>query len=353
MTDRANTLIILTPGFAESEADTACLPFLQLFVKALNRNYPHLKVIILAFQYPFHKQHYTWYGNEVIAFNGRNIGKLKRLQVWYRAWKTLDKLRKQHHVNGLFSLWVTECALIGKRFGDRHGIEHYTWICGQDAKTENRRYVDLIKPYANDLIAMSDFLQMEFNNNYGILPQWVIPQGIAPASYPQPPAERDIDIIGVGSLIPLKQYDIFIRLIKDISITKPGIIAIIRGSGPEEKKLKALIKELQLENNISIVAELPYEEVLALMQRAKLMLHTANYEGFGTACLEALGAGAHVISFTRPMESPIPHWQHATNYDEMLIMANSLLADKNLEHDPVFPYTVDDISKEIIGLYGV
>ena len=47
-----NTLIILSPGFAANEEDTTCLPPQQVFVKALNRNFPSLQIIILAFQYP-------------------------------------------------------------------------------------------------------------------------------------------------------------------------------------------------------------------------------------------------------------------------------------------------------------
>ena len=34
------TLIILSPGFAKDEADTTCLPAQQVFIKALNKNFP-------------------------------------------------------------------------------------------------------------------------------------------------------------------------------------------------------------------------------------------------------------------------------------------------------------------------
>jgi glycosyltransferase involved in cell wall biosynthesis len=200
---------------------------------------------------------------------------------------------------------------------------------------------------------MTDFLQKEFYKNYGISPGHVIPVGIDPDSFPSPPATRDIDILGVGSLMPLKQYDLFIRLIKDLSKTQPGIKAVIRGSGTEESKLKSLIKELQLESNISILAEMPYAEVLQLMQRAKVFLHTANYEGFGTVCLEALNAGTHVLSFTRPMDQPIPHWSHAHNYEDMLAKAYKLLSEEPLDNSPVCPYDINDICNRIMSLYGL
>ena len=51
-----DTLIILTPGFPQSETDSTCLPMQQSFVRTLTENYPQLKIIILSFQYPYFKK---------------------------------------------------------------------------------------------------------------------------------------------------------------------------------------------------------------------------------------------------------------------------------------------------------
>src|SRR4249920_3162586 len=74
-----NTLIILTPGFPGSEADTVCLPMQQNFVKTVKENYPQLNIIIFSFQYPYHKQTYKWFDTTIISFNGKNKGGLARL----------------------------------------------------------------------------------------------------------------------------------------------------------------------------------------------------------------------------------------------------------------------------------
>ena len=87
MKNMLDTLVILSPGFPENEADTTCLPAQQVFIRALNKEYPGLKIIILAFNYPFTRTAYTWFGNTVIPFAGRNRGKMTRLLVWARAWK--------------------------------------------------------------------------------------------------------------------------------------------------------------------------------------------------------------------------------------------------------------------------
>ena len=54
------------------------------------------------------------------------------------------------------------------------------------------------------------------------------------------------------------------------------------------------------------------------MQRTKIFLHTSSYEGFSGACLEALYAGAHVISFCEPMKQKIDHWHIVKDEKEML-----------------------------------
>ena len=73
------TFIILTPGFPGSEADTTCLPMQQQFVKTLKGMHHDLNIIVLAFQYPYHKKRYEWFDIEVITFDGRNVGMIYSL----------------------------------------------------------------------------------------------------------------------------------------------------------------------------------------------------------------------------------------------------------------------------------
>ena len=49
-------LIILSPGFPESEADSTCLPMQQQFVRALKEMHPELDIVVLTFQYPYHQK---------------------------------------------------------------------------------------------------------------------------------------------------------------------------------------------------------------------------------------------------------------------------------------------------------
>src|SRR5471030_1545875 len=203
------TLLILSPGFAANEADSTCLPAQQQLILALNKNNPSVKILILAFQYPYSNKPYQWHGNTVIPFGGENRQRLYRLLTWFRVWKKLRELKKQYTIKGIFCFWYGECAMIGKLFAKRNRLTFFTWILGQDARAGNR-YAKLFPPKPDELVAISDFVANEFETNYRVRPAHIISNGVTPSLFPQATEVRDIDIIGVGSLIALKQYDIFV-----------------------------------------------------------------------------------------------------------------------------------------------
>jgi glycosyltransferase involved in cell wall biosynthesis len=350
MGEQLETLVILSPGFPENEADTTCLPAHQVFVRALNRTFPRLKIIIIAFQYPFAASEYCWNGNTVISLNGSKHRKLKRLFFWVKAWKTLKLIEMQNRVKGLLSFWLNEYALIGKHFGRMYKIRHYCWVTGQDAKKGNF-YARLMRPTADELFAMSDFLANQFYKNYNIKPQLVIPNGIDIELFSSQKRQRCIDVLAAGSLIPLKQYHIFIEVVKLLADEVPGIQAVLCGKGPEERRLVRMVDEVALDENIRLAGAKKHTEVLGLMQQCKVFLHTSNYEGFSTVCLEALYAGAHVVSFFKPMEKDIEHWHIVQTKEEMAQKTLELLLSPTTDYTPVLAYAMDDVAKQVMQLY--
>lgn len=349
---KKHTLIILSPGFAANEEDSTCLPAQQIFIKKLNEIFPSLQIIILAFQYPRIKKHYKWFGNDVISFNGGDRRRLWRILVWYRVYRTLKQLVKQRKIVGLLSFWCTECALIGKKISKEYNLKHLCWILGQDAKTRNT-YVKRIKPDAGELIALSDFIEEAFLKNHGVKPAYVIPLGIDIHIFDKIFPEKTIDIMGAGSLIPLKQYDIFLKVIAEIKKNISSVKVVLCGTGPEKEKLQEMICMYELEENISLMGKQPYTTVLQLMQQSKVFLHPSSYEGMGMVCLEALCAGAHVVSFCKPMKQDIEQWHIVNTKKEMIQKILKILNDSNIRYNSVLPYSADDAGKRIMTLYGI
>ena len=344
-------LIILSPGFPESEADSTCLPMQQQFVRALKEMHPELDIVVLTFQYPYHRKEYNWFEIKVIPFGGRNKGGFHKLLLRNKINSTLKKLYRERQIVGLFSFWYNECAFIGKKFAAKYGVKHYCWILGQDARKGNE-YPKLLPPLSNELVALSDFIQNEFERNHGIKPQFVIPPGIDETLFSSIPKEKDIDLLGVGSLIPLKQYDIFIEIVVELKKQMPRIKVLLAGKGPEREKLQSLISKFNLESSVTMTGELPYSEVLKLMQRAKVFLHPSSYEGFGCVCLEALHAGARVISFCKPMNAQITHWHIVKDKDAAIANALKILSDQHTEYNPVKEFSINNTVTAMMKLWG-
>ena len=343
------TLIILSPGFPESETDSTCLPMQQQFVRAFKKMHPAFEIIILTFQYPYHQKEYKWFDVKVIPFGGRNKGGFQKLLLRNKINSTLKKLHQENKIAGLLSFWYNECAFIGKKFADKYGIKHYCWILGQDAKKENK-YPNILPPRSGELVALSDFIQNEFERNHGVKPQFVIPPGIDETLFGNMSEQKTIDVLGVGSLIPLKQYDIFLEIIAEIKKQIPGIKALLVGKGPEKERLQSLINKFELENNVRMTGELPYDEVLKLMQRAKILLHPSSYEGFGCVCLETLYAGAHVISFCKPMDVQITHWHIVKDKERAISKALRILSDQHTEYSPANGFSINNTVAAMINL---
>ncbi len=345
------TLIILSPGFPESEADSTCLPMQQQFVRTLKEMYPRLEVVVLTFQYPYHQQEYKWFDIKVIPFGGRNKGGLQKLLLRTKINSTLKKLYSDRKIAGLFSFWYNECAFVGKKFADKYGVKHYCWILGQDARKGNK-YPKLLPPRSDELIALSDSIQNEFETNHRIKPQFVIPPGIDETVFANLPKERDLDVLGVGSLISLKQYDIFLEIVAEIKKQIPGIKALLVGKGPGKEELRSLITNLELESNVKMTGELPYNEVLDLMKRTKVLLHPSSYEGFSGVCMEALAAGSRIVSLCKPMNRDIPHWHTVTTKEEMIRETLRMLRDPATRYLSLYPYRVRDCVNKVMSLFG-
>lgn len=345
----ADTFIILSPGFAASEADTNCLPMQQAFVSCLKESYPTLHIIIIAFQYPYSKMNYQWNGVTVMSFAGKNKGGISNLLLRRRVYSALSEINSRYNITGILSFWYGECALAGKRFADKNKLPHFCWLLGQDARKGNK-YAEQVKLKAGEMIALSDFLQDEFERNYSVKPAWVVPSGFDVKQLLPVQPERDIDLLAAGSLIALKQFEIFVAVVAGIKKQQPAIKALLVGAGPEKKKLQALIETNGLSQNITLTGEWPHGELLQLMQRTKVFLHPSSYEGFSGVCQEALACGVHVISFCRAMNQDIEQWYIVRDEQQMVEKTLSLLQQQT--YKPVVPYAMTDVVRQMMGLFS-
>lgn len=349
MSNNPKTLCIFTPAFPD-KYEPNWLPWLQVLIKAMSKNFSDFHITIFSFQYPRTVRQYKWNNIDVIPFNGMHKKKLNRVSIWIRIFISFYRVKRKNNVIGIFSIWCHECALLGKYFGNFFGVKHCCWIVGQDAR-ESNSYVKKIHPKADELVAASDFLQQEFYKNHHIKSKHVIYHGIDADLFDNYNAIKDIDIIGVGSLSIIKQYDLFLEIIAELKKYFLSIKATLCGDGEDKEHLKKMIADLSLKDNVEMTGLLQHKNAIQMMQRAKILLHPSSYEGFGTVCIEALYAGAHVISFVKPLNHEIKNWHIVKTKEEMVKKAWELLNNPDIKYERVLVNSIDKSAKKVIQLF--
>lgn len=104
-------------------------------------------------------------------------------------------------------------------------------------------------------------------------------------------------ILGVGRLC--KQKD-FLTLIRAFSLVhkERALRLIILGEGEERSNLEKLIRQLDLESAVSMPGWV--DNPFAYMSRAAVFVLSSAWEGYGNVLVEAMAAGASVISTNCP-----------------------------------------------------
>jgi len=344
-------IVILIPGFAASESDSTCLPFVQNFLRNFDKTSGTIQLFIIAFQYPYSRENYTWEQIPVYPLNGRNRGKFSRLATWRRGWKKFAELSNDYKIIGILSFWLGECSLVGKFLHKKYDIPFYTWLMGQDAKSKNF-YQPFIKPKPEMLVALSDALSEEYSKNYRVHPKYIIPLGTDPSQFKVQNNERDIGILAAGSLIPLKRYDQLLIVIASLKKAGHQLKVMIAGEGPLKKQLSTEAIRLGLDDVVHFTGELAHSDLLNLMSRSKLFIHTSSYEGNSAVCAEAVSAGAHVISFCQPMKKISAHYHIVNGLNEMISKAHDLLHRKDLDHSSIIEYPISKTCERIMNLFS-
>jgi glycosyltransferase involved in cell wall biosynthesis len=348
-----DVFIILTPGFARDEDDTTCMPSVQSFVRSLSKHYSHLEIVIFAFDYPFTTNNYQWHNINVIPFNHQNSTRIKRYFQLLSVYRKLRSINRQRNIIGVLSLWAGYTSFIGHYFSRMYRIKHHCWLRGQDVKKRNNIF-RLYSPKSDELIALSAWMQEEFKRNYKATVQQVIPMAIDKTDFSNVNrSDKTIDIIGAGSLIRLKQWDIYIEVIAAIALINPHIKCILCGDGPEKGSLTKLIEAHNLQQNITVTGEIPYKNVLDLMCRSKILLHPSSFEGYGAVFSEALYAGCHCISFVDPEQQPVDHWHITKTKEEMIAKCKEVLLYPPSSFYPVMKYDMESCVDDMMERYGL
>ncbi|CAA6825354.1 MAG: Alpha-1,4-N-acetylgalactosamine transferase PglJ [uncultured Thiotrichaceae bacterium] len=201
---------------------------------------------------------------------------------------------------------------------------------------------------ATDLSAISQLTEAQIT----VVPLPIIADDLliqAKEAVNHPWLEDDIPvIISVGELTDRKDQATQLRALA-IILKQQACKLLVLGKGKNEATLKQLAKALDIENHIDFLGfqDNPFKYIY----RANIFIHTAKFEGFGMALVEALALGKPVVA-ANCMGGPAEILQHGKLGELVDVGDSQALADAILRtlHSPnstvaeriagVAPYTV-------------
>lgn len=352
-------LVWITPGFVASEEDTDAVPYLQAFALALKQ--AHIDLHIIALEYPFTSKCYEWKGIRVYPCNGQNRP-FRKAGTFYKAARHVWQLCSDHPHVVLHTFWwdwkmaLTEGIVwllrqYGKWRKKPARYAHFCTLMGQEVRSRKHSILlTIARQMQKRLVAVSlsqnEFLMKSAGFRAGHVIEWgIAEEDILREEQPL----RDLDIVGAGSLNAVKNWPLWIETVQQVRRQKHDVKALLVGKGPERDVLEKKIIAAGLENNVFLHPSPSRPAALAAMRRAKVLLHTADYEGFGYVLAEAAAQGCRVVSTPGGIASALA----ACGHDADTLALETLNAlQSTAPYLPVVPYKAVSAADRYLCLFG-
>ncbi len=99
----------------------------------------------------------------------------------------------------------------------------------------------------------------------------------------------------VGRIAKRKGIDFLIRSMPLVVKTIPDAQLLVGGKGSYLEKMNSLVRQLDLERNVTFLGFVPDDQLNELYNQAQCVVVPSIFEGFGITVIEALAAGTRVV----------------------------------------------------------
>lgn len=124
----------------------------------------------------------------------------------------------------------------------------------------------------------------------------VVPPGVDECFVPGAGRATDPLVVAVGRLVPYKRFDRLIEVLLEVRRRHPRMQAVIAGEGAERPALEALIARHDATSWIQLPGRVTDEALVALYQRAWLLVSASAFEGWGLTISEAAACATPAVA---------------------------------------------------------
>ncbi len=211
-----------------------------------------------------------------------------------REWGKPDVLFAHYQRNIYFSLYLKE-----KYNLPLVGMEHWSALMlDQLPKFVAQRGRDAY-PAADKLLSVSRALSENIRQKFNVSSE-VVNDMLGPEFLDYSVSSRnktgEFRFIAVGSLFPVKGYDLLISAFAASGMNSRGCSLTIIGDGPERAALARIIAEHNLSESVHLPGRKSKEEIVQALRKSEAFVVSSRSETFGVACIEALSQGLPCIA---------------------------------------------------------
>ncbi len=219
------------------------------------------------------------------------------LHIWLGLYYALLIKRSSpthiHVHHGYFSSWIATVAARLLRIGFSMTLH------GSDLLL-HPAYLDVKLKHCSFCVTISEFNRQHILERYGeIQPAKIIVRRMGVDSggnHITVPRGDLLTMLSVGRLHPVKDHAFLVRACRMLKDRGVPFICLIAGDGPERASIEALIRDLDLRDEVRLLGHLSRHQLDVRYAAADLVLLTSRSEGIPLVLMEAMVRGKPVLA---------------------------------------------------------
>lgn len=187
---------------------------------------------------------------------------------------------------GIDMAWMRKWRMTGEKHHTRETVlQTLTW-----------KMVNKIYSYCDAVICPSETVQKELVKRGFGKSLKVISNGLDLRQFPPKTVKTpSLVILHVGRLDYSKHIEVLLEAMVEVKGTLPGAVLWIAGSGPEEKRLKKIARDLGVSRVVRFLGHVSREKLSVLYRKAGVFAIASTMETQGIVLLEAMASGLPIV----------------------------------------------------------
>lgn len=198
-----------------------------------------------------------------------------------------------------FSNIIGATKIGGKYHIPTIGLEHWSKMGKCDIPSDLLKDAILYYPKVDQLLTVSEALRLNIKEKTGV--DSIVVNNIVDSIFSyRPPSlpkanKESISIVTVGSILPIKGYDILIEALAIVRNTNTNWNLTIVGEGTDRKHIEELISSLSMNEFVTLAGRKNREAIVEILRDSDLYVLSSYSETFGLAAVEALACGLPLV----------------------------------------------------------